>query len=395
VEVILDFRVSVTAQDSESGEFVDPASVPIQDSTPVQIDVEVKTQNSPDSDFESIEDSTLIDSVDVNLTQDNPDVGNIASSVTVSESGTNVSFEAVTAGETNVNATVTNSEDEEFSDEVTINAFGVGQIAGNIINDDNPADNLPDANVTLFEVTGDGLEQLDTTTSGPGGSYSFTEVRTGNEYRVVAEFGGQDGFAQINKTQGGTTNADVVVVGVDPDAANFVVSGLDPSDATVNNSETFTVSATVENDGDLESTQAVRLLVSGTEIASQDVTLAGGDSQTVEFTVDAGEFAPGNYTHEVATENDAVTGSLEIQDTSSQDEPLPTLPGEDSPVTDTNGDELYEDLNGDGTFDIRDVSVFLDHYQSDEVQSNTDLFDFNGDGTVDIRDVAELLDQTV
>jgi PKD repeat protein len=64
----------------------------------------------------------------------------------------------------------------------------------------------------------------------------------------------------------------------------------------------------------------------------------------------------------------------------------------ENPAQDLDGDGLYEDVNGDGSFNIIDVSALLDNYEGATVQNNVDLFDFNGDGSVNIIDVSALLD---
>jgi hypothetical protein len=62
----------------------------------------------------------------------------------------------------------------------------------------------------------------------------------------------------------------------------------------------------------------------------------------------------------------------------------------DSPAQDLNDDGLYEDVNGDGEFNIADVNTFFENYEGDAIQNNPDLFKFNDDETVDITDVNRL-----
>jgi PKD repeat protein len=71
----------------------------------------------------------------------------------------------------------------------------------------------------------------------------------------------------------------------------------------------------------------------------------------------------------------------------------PAVGGFDSPPTDLDGDNLYEDINGDGQFDIADVQAFFQYYEDDAVQNNVAAFDFNGDGSVNIIDVHQLFTQ--
>jgi hypothetical protein len=69
------------------------------------------------------------------------------------------------------------------------------------------------------------------------------------------------------------------------------------------------------------------------------------------------------------------------------------LPGQTEATTDTDGDGLHEDTDGDGSFTIFDVAVLLETYDSDVAQSSPEKFDFDGDGDVDIYDAAALMEE--
>jgi len=69
------------------------------------------------------------------------------------------------------------------------------------------------------------------------------------------------------------------------------------------------------------------------------------------------------------------------------------LPGQAQAPTDPDGDGLYEDVNGDGTFNILDVSALLGIFDRVGVE-NVQFLDFNGDGTLNILDVSALLGAT-
>jgi hypothetical protein len=141
-------------------------------------------------------------------------------------------------------------------------------------------------------------------------------------------------------------------------AGNFTVSNLSPQSATVNESETFDVSATVENTGDAQGTQPVelRLEPDGNPVASQSVQLAVGNSTTVTFenvSVDT----PGVYNHTVASSDDRATGDLTVQSLANF-----TVTIDDTPNSVTAGDDIQVNYTvenvGDqqGTQDI-DFSV--------------------------------------
>ncbi|RLM49977.1 PKD domain-containing protein [Halorubrum sp. Atlit-28R] len=62
------------------------------------------------------------------------------------------------------------------------------------------------------------------------------------------------------------------------------------------------------------------------------------------------------------------------------------ITGNDEPATDPDNDDVYEDINGDGSVDIFDVQALYNNLETDTVQGNP-AFDINGDGSVDIFDV--------
>jgi hypothetical protein len=94
---------------------------------------------------------------------------------------------------------------------------------------------------------------------------------------------------------------------------DFQVSDLTPQTATVENGTAIDISANITNAGGVQGTQTVTLTVGGMTQTTQ-VTLAGGATDTVVFqNVDTGVFGPGSYAHTIATENDAVSGSLTVQ----------------------------------------------------------------------------------
>lgn len=62
-------------------------------------------------------------------------------------------------------------------------------------------------------------------------------------------------------------------------------------------------------------------------------------------------------------------------------------------ATDTTGDGLMNDIDGDGRFDIFDVQAFYTNLHDTVVQANPDLFGFEGDTDVTIFDVQALFSQ--
>jgi len=110
----------------------------------------------------------------------------------------------------------------------------------------------------------------------------------------------------------GERTAEVLVE--DQQEAFFDVSDLSPTNGQVEQGTTVTAEATVENLGDLEGTQTVTFSVVGTDISvSEEVTLAGGESTTVSFDLPTGDVPANSYTHQIASDDDSVTGGLTVQ----------------------------------------------------------------------------------
>ena len=96
--------------------------------------------------------------------------------------------------------------------------------------------------------------------------------------------------------------------------ANFQLDNLNPTDGTVVEGEQIDISATVENTGDVDGTQTVSLSV-GSLSQQKQVTVSGSDFQLVTFqNVDTGALGPGQYTHQIQTANDTISGNLTVQD---------------------------------------------------------------------------------
>jgi len=101
----------------------------------------------------------------------------------------------------------------------------------------------------------------------------------------------------VSKTVAKTYNVDVngltgsftVEEPVPPTPAEFVLSNLVVSPTTVETGETVTVSVTVANVGEESGSYTAELLVDGSKVDDDTVTLVGGASETVEFTGVSGD----------------------------------------------------------------------------------------------------------
>ncbi|AXG09662.1 surface glycoprotein [Haloplanus rubicundus] len=233
-----------------------------------------------------------------------------------------VTFQAENSGETNITASTENSDGDVYnttgSEEATVSVFSTAEITGDVVNEDDEELARGQATVELFilnetseyESTGQVSE------IGSSGSYVFTNVRSNEQYRMIATTdAGLEGQATtVPNIPSGTTTNDIVVVGAEPSPADFQVSNLNPQNVTVTQGDEITVSATVTNNGSVDDTKAVEFRVGNNVVASQQVSLNVNDSTTVTFeNVSTSALSAGTYTHGVYTEDDSQTATLTIE----------------------------------------------------------------------------------
>jgi hypothetical protein len=218
---------------------------------------------------------------------------------------------------------------------------------------------------------------------------------------------GNPGTAEVNP--GGTDDANIVIPGLtDFGESNLTVTGLS-APAEVEPDESFTVEATVENNANVDAVgEDVEFrfdfnndstLTPDEVVATQSVDVDAGATETVTFDLNASDLgvALGTYAHGVAVPSTESSRTAQITITENATNggngnvTAPVVDG--TTTTDPDNDGLYEDVNGDGSFTIIDVSAFLDAYTGDDVMDNMEQFDFNDDGSITITDVAELLNE--
>jgi PKD repeat protein len=110
-------------------------------------------------------------------------------------------------------------------------------------------------------------------------------------------------YALLDRDEAGGSQ---LTIGKVQAAAAYTYSGLTVTPSSVNVGSPVTVSVTVKNTGDLEGTTTVDLLVNSVKEQGKTVTLAGGASQTVTFTVT--KTVAGSYTVKVGS----LTGSFTV-----------------------------------------------------------------------------------
>ncbi|WP_255193131.1 CARDB domain-containing protein [Natronobeatus ordinarius] len=375
-DVDLNYYIDVKAQDPESGEFTKWTALPTGEETIVQFEVFLAEVGADEDERQPAGEVEL----DAELIEDNgfSNVGDLVDdTVTTNADGiattTFVAHDMGFTGETNVTASTIEETDRdgqrffaEGGDQATIEVFEDAQITGDVV--DNEDTLIPNADVTLYvidEATGT-LDYVDDTNTGDDGSYSFVDVRTGLDYRVVAEDEhGHTGFneGQLKDLPAGTTNADIVI----PDAVapeGVLVTEIEPAeDVTADQGDTVTVTATVTNTGVGLENQDVAFYLAGDEVASEGVSLGSGETETVTFELDTSDLA-GDYDWYVSTDDDVSdTWTLtvdEVEDDYPVDEDvyyaIAGFTGDDSMVTGADIAAAQNQLIVDGDNEIDGVT---------------------------------------
>ncbi|WP_439026653.1 DUF7827 domain-containing protein [Haloarchaeobius sp. DT45] len=136
-------------------------------------------------------------------------------------------------------------------------------------------------------------------TVGPNGKWNlnlnFSDVPAGTNFTVSARSGG----TQLDSADGQVGGA-----------ATLEIASLD-APASVAQGETVTVTAEISNTGQAEGTETVEFRFDGDTVASEEVTVAAGATQSVEFSITA-DVEPGTYTHGVYVGDMNQTAEIEV-----------------------------------------------------------------------------------
>lgn len=346
-------------------------------------------------------------------------------------------YALVAADESHIpnHTTVTIDPGEAQAQDITLEHLN-GTVSGTVT--DETATPLSDVEVVFLDSS-NGTEAASLTTDANGtyeveleaGSYgvsveeptfeSFTESVTlepGSETVLDIELEKQTGTVTGSiTTETGDPLADVEVVVLDPDSDTAVTSAVTDEDGAYEvelsvgdydlaieelgfapSEEQVSVEADEETITDIELQSLDPGTVAGTVNTTDEAALADVDvsavfeSNLVDTTTtdDSGAFElvlpPATYTVEAVIpgfQRGTVSVSIGENDTVEQDFELeegpPELPGFDDPPADLNNDGLFEDVNGDGEFDIFDVQTLFNYLESDSVQNNPEAFNFNDD----------------
>jgi len=173
----------------------------------------------------------------------------------------------------------------------------------------------------------------------------------------------------------------------EPDAvADFQIAAVE-TNAPLAEGETLELNVTVENIGGANGTQNITAQSQTLGTATTTVELAANETaeHTLTMGLGTGPDVVGNHTLTVQTANHSVEESVEVQ--------MPATPGAETPPTDIDGDDYYEDVTGSGEFDIFDVQAFFLVFGDTMMTEHGWAFNFDGSGEVTIFDVQALFNE--
>lgn len=167
---------------------------------------------------------------------------------------------------------------------------------------------------------------------------------------------------------------------------SFALESLSaPETATAG--DEITVEASVSNPNDFETTQNVTFRLGGTPLAEEEVTLDGGEADTVTFDVPTEGLEPGTYTHGVFTRDDGQFAEITVEEAAEetatvtfedQESDGTTVTVEEVNVSDGGYVAIHDEtlLDGDAVGSVVGVSEYLEPGEYEDLE--VELFDVEG-----------------
>jgi hypothetical protein len=162
--------------------------------------------------------------------------------------------------------------------------------------------------------------------------------------------------------------------------ADVATTNITPAKTIVGQGYTTRINATIQNQGHYEETFNVTIYANTTTIETKEVTLASGNSTTIDFTWNTAGFAKGNYT--ISAVADAIPGEIDTDDNRLYSDVI--FVGVPCDVT---GTTLGVP---DGVCNMRDIGYFCSKFMTNDPNC-----DVTGpiwgvpDGIVNMRDIGE------
>jgi len=150
-----------------------------------------------------------------------------------------------------------------------------------------------------------------------------------------------------------------------------------PTWATLTDNSTLPASTVWFKAGDLND----QVKAGDTNVVLATLTIKGLAEGTSDITITVNSFQDDNYQNikdQIAT----ISGTITVI------AGPPPIDGHQP--KDLDGDGLFEDVNGDNSFNFGDVVFFFKNFDKPEIQDYLEFYDFNGDGSVNFGDVIAL-----
>ena len=150
-----------------------------------------------------------------------------------------------------------------------------------------------------------------------------------------------------------------------------------PSWTTLTDHSTLPASTVWFKVGDLSD----QVKAGDTNVVLVTLTIKGLAEGTSDITITVNSFQDDNYQNiedQIATISGTITVIVGP----------PSIDG--AQPMDLNGDGLFEDVNGDASFNFGDVVFFFKNFDKPEIQNYPQFYDFNNDGSVNFGDVVAL-----
>ena len=274
-----------------------------------------------------------------------------------------------TADTASTTVTVQDEPDNE-SPTAAFDATPASPVAGENVTFDAAASSDTDGSVASYEWDFDGDGTTDAT-----GESATNAFDSPGDYTVALTVTDDDGATD--------TTTQTVSVSEAPTAASFQVSGL-TVESPVTQGDDAAVTATVENTGDESGTQTVALAVDGSQTDSESVTLAGGASQQVAFTVDTASLSEGDHAVAVSSDDDSASGTLNVTVTEPPANEAPTAAFTASPADPETGTAVTFDAAGSTDTDGDIASYEWDFGDGESATGAAPAHAFDAPGDYDV-----------
>jgi hypothetical protein len=309
----------------------DSASTGVTVQEPATFAVSIQSTNSPVVQSETLSVTATIENtgdvqgtqtVELDVSSESTTLGTDSASVTLDAGKTTNQEFTVSTGDGDAGSYTATVSSENSSADTSVTVQEPATFAVSIDSTNSPVVQSETLSVTAtIENTGDvqGTQTVEldvsseSTTLGTDSASVTLDAGQTKDKTLAVSTGDGDAGSYTATVSSENSSADTPVTVQEP--ATFAVS-IQSTNSPVVQSETLSVTATIENTGDVQGTQTVDLDVSsgsttlGTD--SAEVTLSSGQTTDQEFTVSTGDGDAGDYTASVSSENSSASQSVTI-----------------------------------------------------------------------------------